>query len=344
MNDDQKIDLYRQSLLRAWGFRDYNDWPVKLNSVFHLFLEEFGEEFWSDLKYLEEEKKMSLQEISMMFNNPARIYRLIDFLIFGFRRKHRPLEFQRKMVLKLLSMVKALKYGSEFNEDGKNIIYNPEKVSQVASKLSKSRCNLEESALIHRFCGLLWAYTEAIFFRAHDLTKEIHGPYFLNEQYQNIIVKEYLNLRPQEIWPGAKLIPVSTIKIFKDYDPILKLSIDSLNHIYHLGGNYIPNIKNYYIEIDGKEGTAGDLNALIPVIAQVITENVSVVDRMSWNEKVLKYSEIFWYRKKTLREATGKSWQIPQVVREQIYSGSANPKRIERLSEEQVCRLAMITI
>ncbi len=48
MNDN--LEKYRRSLESAWGYNDYNDWPIKFNSIMHLFIKEFADEFVSDLE------------------------------------------------------------------------------------------------------------------------------------------------------------------------------------------------------------------------------------------------------------------------------------------------------
>lgn len=344
-NQQDRLKLYRESLGFAWGFVDYNDWPIKLNSAFHLFLEEFGEEFLEDLTFLEKEAGFSLKEIAEPFYNPARIYRIIDSVIYSMRRNRHSLQYQREITLKMLSMVKALKYGSEFNEDGRNIIYPPEKIHQLVDMvLANHTCSMDESRFIHRFCGLIWAYTESIFFRAHDATKEIHGPYYYNDNKQKLVIKEYLNLHPDMIWPEVTLLPCNTIKIVKNYNENIKIKIDALNHLYHEGGQPVSNLSNYYIEIDGKRVTIEDLKKLISVIEKTITEISNQIKQMSWHQKVMKYAEIFWFRKKPLRDARGLCWQVPAQVREQINNGEENPKRLDILGEEQVYRLAMLTI
>ena len=42
------LNKYKKSLKSAWGYNDYNDWPVKFNSIMHLFLEEFFDSFIKD--------------------------------------------------------------------------------------------------------------------------------------------------------------------------------------------------------------------------------------------------------------------------------------------------------
>lgn len=343
--DEERLSLYRNSLSLAWGFVDYNDWPVKLNSIFHLFLKEFGEEFIKDLRHLEEDHSLPLSDIARLFYNPARIFRLIDSVIYSMRRNRSPLCDQRKIVLKMLSMVNALKYGSEFNEDGRNIILDPEAAAQIVNNKLRGRvCTIEESRKLHRFCGIIWAYTETIFFRAHDVTKEIHGPYYHDKQNPNILVKEYLNLQPREIWPDFMLLPCSTIKIVMSYGENVNITIDALNHLYHKGESLVPNLKGYSIEIDGKEENIEKLQEIAEIIAHIIPDMTSAIDSMSWHEKVMKYGEIFWFRKKPLREKRGICWRLPEEVKQNIHAGEVNHRRINRLSEEQVYRLAKLTI
>jgi hypothetical protein len=342
--DEEKLAIYREVLGKAWDFVDYHDWPIKLNAAFHLFLEEFGDQFLADLHYLEEEEKKPLEEIARLFHNPARIFRLIEYTIYSLRRKRSPIQYQRQVALKLIAMVKALKHGSEFNEDGTNLIYEPEKVKQIYRDFLEGRsCTRENSQIIHRFCGVIWAYTESIFFRAHDVTKEIHGPYSLNNQ--NLVVKEYMNLNPYDIWPGVTLLPCHTVKIFKNYNHKIKINIDILNHLsLEKGVLPVPNLDSYYIEIDGREAPPDQLRELMEIIGNTISEITARIEQMSWHDLVMKYAEIFWYRKKPLRDARGLPWKPPEHLRETIYAGKPNPMRQTKLSKEQVQRLAQLTI
>ena len=343
--DEERLNLYRKSMALGFGFGDYNEWPIKLNAAFHLFLKEFGEEFLEDLKFLEEEKGLSLKNIAELFYNPSRFYRVIDQVVYSMRRNRLPLTYQRKIALKFLSMAKALKYGSAFNEDGCNIIYNPAVVTDIVdNQLESETLNLEGSKLIHRFCGIMWAYAESIFFRAHDVPKEIHGPYHYNENKQTFIVQEYLNLRPLEIWPDVPLLPCNTIKVFKGYNEKIKIRIDPLNHLYHEGGDLVSNLESYYIEVDGQREQVERLVQLMEIAGQTITRISIMINDMSWHERVQKYADIYWFRKKPLRDARRLCWKVPAHVRKNILAGKENLKRKRRLTDEESSRIAMITI
>lgn len=344
-SDEERLKLYRDSLAFAWGFVDYNDWPVKLNSIFHLFLEEFGSEFIEDLDYAENTLGLSLKEIGQKFYNPARIYRLIDSIIYSMRRKMVPLGKQREITLKLLDVVKSMKHGSEFNENGRNIILNPLQVEEIVElKFKGKECSVEDARLIHRFCGIMWAYTEAVFFRAHDVTKEIHGPYLTNSKHSNILVREYLNLNQTSLWPDMPLLPCNSIKIYMSYKGSINITIDALNHLYNKGGSFISSLKSFHVEVDGKETGPDKLTKMIKAVENTILAIPKKVEQLSWHDKVLKYGEIFWFRKKPLRELRQLPCELPDMVRKKILAGNTNPRRMHTLTEEQVVRLANLTI
>lgn len=341
-SQQERLNLYRQSLMKAWGCVDYNDWPIKLNAAFHLFLDDFSSEFLDDIDCLERERGLSLAEIARAMGNPARIYRIIDTSLYGLRHRRRPLEEQRATTLKLLDMIRALKHGSEFNENGVNEILPLETVKELDARIPPLSAG--ESRFIHQFCGVMWSYTESIFFRAHDVTKEIHGPYPLGDG-QTMVVKEYLNLRPTEIWGDIPLLPCDRIRIVKKYGPGLGLTIDALNHLYNeKGTNAVPYLLGTFMEVDDRVVDQEEGRELLERMQETIAFNAVQVDALTWHQKVEKYAEIFWFRKRPVRELRGLAWQVPENVRERIAAGTENPSRRDRLSAEQVCRLAKLTI
>lgn len=337
-----RVSRYRETIGRAWSHGDQNVWPVKLNASIHLFVKEFGEELLEDLAWLEAQG-LTLAEIARPFQNPARLYRIIDSTIYSMRRNRYPMAAQRAVVLKLLDMTSALKYGSEFNEDGRNVLYDPNRAAAVAASIVDP-VSAAESQLVHRFCGIMWAYTEAIFFRAHDVTKEIHGPYPCGDGGRQFIVKEYLNLRPVELWPHASLLPCQTIRIFKRYTDAVRIRIDALNHLYHDGGPLVPNLESCVVEVDGVRQPVSVLAPHLAAAHQTITEISRHVDAITWNERVLKYADIFWFRKRPVSDRRGRDWHVPAHVREAIMRGAENERRRTPLSDEASERLAMLTI
>jgi hypothetical protein len=341
----EQVTRYRQTIGSAWRHGDTNVWPVKLNAAIHLFLREFGEELLDDLEWLEG-RGLALAEVARPFYNPSRLYRIIDSVIYSMRRNRYPVAAQRALVLKLLAMTKSLKHGSEFNDGGCNFVYDPSTAEAVAkSKLNQpAALSLTDSKITHRFCALMWAYTECIFFRAHDVTKEIHGPYSVQNGQKQFIVKEYLNVRPLELWPNVPLLPVSTIKVYKQYSSNVRIRIDALNHLYHEGGQLVPSLEACAVEADGKPQDVAILSQWLPTLQATIVAITSHIESIGWNDRVLKYADIFWFRKKPLSDQRGRDWRVPLHVQNAIRRGSENVRRRTPLSDEASERLAMLTI
>lgn len=335
MNEENRnrLNLYKKSLESAWGYNDYNDWPIKVNSIMHLFLKEFASEIIEDIKQID------ANELLKLFGNPARIYRIIDPTIFGMKRMKLPLEFQREIVLKMLDYVKLMKAGSEFNEDGRNNILSKEQVEVLFEQYQFTKTDKQSAGTIQKFCGILWAYTESIFFRAHEVTKEIHGMYELGEG-KNLVIREYLNLQPYHLWDETvPFLKYQKIVIYTVYNAHLKLVIDSYNHLFLKEGNYKDDMIEYIILADGKRIDVEELNSLIADAMKTIMEIHRWVDVQDWRVIANKYADIYWYRKRPFREVLKKNYQVPDIVRENIANGLPDERRKHNLSEKEIGRL-----
>lgn len=323
------IVAYKNSLKKAWGYNDYNDWPIKFNSIMHLFLTEFSKEFINDLE--DGLAHFSRKKIAAQFNNPARIYRIIHSIIYGMKKQNYSIEQQRNVTNILLEMTADLKFGSAFNEDGHNII---EKDLNKINEYHYHKSNNQDAKKLHRFFGLMWAYTESIFFRAHDVTKEFHGLY--SDSKSKIMVREYYNLRPKELWGDIQFIDYSNLKIVAYYTNDLDITLDAYNHIYFHKGNYIDNMIKYYIEADNKEITLDGLIGQIENIEACIDTIHSWVSKSSPKMIVNRYADIYWFRKKPLADLLHKDWRVPCGVRKNIEKGDVDQRRLKRMTDREI--------
>ncbi len=48
MDEGLLLQKYRESLRVAWGYNDYNDWPIRVSSIMHLFTDVMSEQFLQD--------------------------------------------------------------------------------------------------------------------------------------------------------------------------------------------------------------------------------------------------------------------------------------------------------
>lgn len=343
MENEIRLAKYKESLRSAWGYNDYNDWPIKVNSIMHLFLKEFALECLEDIEEIER-RGIELKEVTALFNNPARLYRLIDPIIFGMKRSGIPLETQRNIVCKLLDMITLMKSGDEFNEEGKNIIMNQEELVSYLTNIDFSLVSQNDAVVIQKFCGMMWAYTESIFFRAHEVTKEIHGPYELEDGRQ-MIIREYLNLQPDFLWGDmVPFLKYKNITVTAVYDKELKVRLDSYNHLFLERGNYITSLISCNILGDGKTIDTSELSELLVTAERAIGTIHEWTSVQNWRVLANKYADIYWYRKSPFRQVLKKDITVPECVRAKIENGEPDPRRVNNLTDEAIERLINIVI
>lgn len=344
MNSDElRIQKYKESLKSAWGYNDYNDWPIKFNSIMHLFLKDFTSEFLDEINSIKE-IGVGDEIIMESFGNPARIYRLINPLIYGMKLMRYDLLEQRTKVAYLLKLVENMKAGTAYNEDGNNIILNKCELNNVLKNVHFISCRQNEAEELHRMFGLLWAYTEAIFFRAHDVTKEIHGLYDIEGSKSKLLIREYMNLSPQELWQNTPLLNCSKITIYTVYNDQLDVSIDAYNHLFFKKGNYINDLFKYAIVCDGVEISIETLKTFAGKMLDTIRVIHEWAAKADMGEKVCRYADIYWYRKKALCDILGKEAGVPPIVYQNILNGSPDGRWKNNLSDRQIDQLISLLI
>ena len=54
-----------------------------------------------------------------------------------------------------------------------------------------------DAHFLQQLCGALWAYSEALYFRVHDIPKSIHGPYELDKKETDafLLIRDYSEIK-----------------------------------------------------------------------------------------------------------------------------------------------------
>lgn len=333
MDDSIFLNKYRESLKVAWGYNDYSDWPIRISSIMHLFTDVFAEEFVQDLNFLWASDAESAIKIGRAFQYPGRIFRLIDVVLFGMRRKRISLREQHDFIVKMIKVAATLKSGDLFSEQGTNPL--------IEVHLPIPLDNIS-SVFVHRLQAALFAYTEATLFRGHDATKSVHGPYFGEDGCY--IIREYMNLKPDVLWDSADLLPIQQIRTVCHYNSEVKIRVDNFDHIYH-EGNLGRSMTGCVIEVDGDRiRSEQDIVTLTTNIITKARKIASLVDTWDWKKKTMQYAEIFWLRKLPLSQLCGRATTPPEKVFQQISEGSVSEIRQKCLSSEEVARLIHLVL
>lgn len=346
-NDKQILEQFKEAVLGIWLKDEQNTWPIEINSVVHLFIDLFFAELQSDIEQLKSQG-LSDKEIAELLHTAGRIFRLIMPCVQGMKAMGLPITQQREYILYLLSLVSCLKHGDLFNRDETNTVFSQEQFEQIAVETQKisiaSAAERKNSALVHKLCGVLWNYSETIYFRVHGFCREFHGPYSFLGSNDQVLIRDFKNLDAAELWwqyAHCITIPYNNIRVITTYQNI-SMSIDVYSNVsIATGASYISSLKSYCVEADGKLLSLEEIDNFITKLSKVVIAITMEIQHKDWRFLSEKYAEIFWFSKKELRNKLGLDWRIPDAVKERIQTGKLNT-RFQGLSHYHLKRMLEI--
>lgn len=308
----ERLSCFRESIIIPLANTDADKWPIRSGRISRLCLGEFSSEFFADIQCLREQH-MSWSSIAGLFSTPTHLWRMSHHLLNGLRLLSEPLEVQQQAMLTVLEMIAHLKYGDPFCSDGANIIWSPAQVADMVDELQP----LEEAStarLIHQLAGVLWAYAESLYFVAHELAVEIHGPYQVSGG-RLLLVRDFFELHPCPLWPSINsLVSHQTVRIMVLYKHV-DMHLDVYNNLYiDPGKRLLDEAVSYLVLIDGHTASLSQVQQLILAASKAIAAISNKVNAWSLEEIVCQYIHIFWWRKATLSQALQKDWRPPEEV------------------------------
>lgn len=286
--DKQLLICMKKCLKNVWAVDDKNNWPVKLNSISHLFAAELYKKIFESFNVLKK-RGYDFKMISSCFNSATSILRSMDVITRGFVLEGARIDERRTLICDLLKCAQNLKEGSIFNEDGHNILNTQSKIDEELQKLQVCS-GIEEALKIQKLCGLIRSYLEIIYFRAYDMAQEVHGPYETENGY--ILIREYRNMAPKNIWPEKKMIEYKTIKIVTEYMNESKVVLDPYNHLWHEGAPLYDSMTKYSLFVDDHQYTILKVDDIIHNFQDVIIQN-RMTDLNDWRYYAKKYARIY---------------------------------------------------
>ncbi|MCP5052810.1 MAG: hypothetical protein GY940_36920 [bacterium] len=334
------LDGFKRAIGDIWSRDGQNTWPIEINSIVHLFMGRFFDEFHNDMVQLEE-KGLRREEIAARLRTSARIIRLVMPCVLGMKDRKITMEEQRQHVMELLSLVKYLKSGDLFNRDGKNAVLSRPAFEQSVQPSQMASATRKESLMVHKLCGILWTYAETVCFKVHGLIREFHGPYSFPGGSEEILIRDFLCLNPVELWDRCEAVPYSNVRVVTAYEG-LDMTVDIYNNVtIKEGASYMGSLKSFYVEADGERLSMDQINRLSSTLSQAMIDIATGIEEMEWRQLAKKYAEIFWFSKKELRDELELDWRPPDVVNRQIEEGALN-ERLQSMSPKGLQRLIRI--
>lgn len=331
--EEELLKRYVEAVIIPRVNTDNIKYPIRDSRINHLFLKEYTKEFWDDLNELKK-KGYSYEDVGKLFRNPSRLMRMGHLLLKGAKLGDFSIEEQRNLILGLLKIVEKEKSGNMFNEDKRNIILDSNELSKLIDGLSFIKTDREKARLIQRLCGMLWAYSESPFFVAHDIGMEEHGLY--DYKGKKIMIRDFFNLRPVELWPECKEFPFNEIRIMCVYSKDFQIDFDVFANTYPNRGNVIEDLEEFYIEADGKPLETNEIDRILESSSKIMESISKKIESMSIVDMAKKYADVYWYRKRPLRDALNKPWAPPEQIYVLIENGEVKPDRKGKITADDI--------
>lgn len=333
--DAERLKKYVEAALIPRYNTDRRKYPIYAGRLGRLYLDVLSNELSNDIEEFID-KGHTIKDLANIFNNPTRIMRMTHTILAGMRMNNLPIEKQRRVILTLLDVVKAMKYGGEFCEDGRNLILSPREISDLLEKESFVQANKESSRLAQTLCGVLWAYAETLYFVCHGIAMEAHGPYGNpRNSSQVVLIRDFFNMRPIDLWQECERVPFENVRLIATHENV-DVWFDVFDNIYIRKGNLVESLRFFSVTGNGRSLSLDEIKELSNILNRTISSITGKVD--SWTEREIagKYMEIFWYQVKPLKEALGKNWRPPQIVLHRAADAEIPPPSDKRPTEDSL--------
>ncbi len=178
-----------------------------------------------------------------------------------------------------------------------------------------------------------------MYFVAHELSVEIHGPYKVLSGY-SLLVRDFFDLHPSPLWPSIdSLVSHQTVRVMIMYKH-LEAHLDVYNNLYiDSGKRLIDEACCCQVLIDGKTASLSQIQQLIQEASKAIKVISNEVNSWSLEQIAQQYIHIFWWRKAVISKALQKDWRpsekiLKRVVENNIPDPTAANPSLEALRRQ----------
>jgi hypothetical protein len=307
---------FRDTVVVPLSHTDPEKWPIRSGRVMSVVGGALAEEFMADVEALRAHG-WSRADIADCFGNPSRIWRFSHHLLQGLRSAGASRSAQRNTVLLLLDLIGEMKHGSPFLVNGANLWLQPAAAAELEAQLAgvgQSGDLMRLSQVAHRTAATLWSYAECLYFVAHEIGVEIHGPY-PSADGSVLLVRDYFRPDPVELWPEFdSFLEYTSLRMVTRYNAFSG-ELDVYNNLYLGATESLPaQTSSVLVLRDGEPLDLSDLEEIQRAASNMIATVVSEVDNWDLVTVSRRYAEIFWWRKRELALAARGQWRPSEEV------------------------------
>lgn len=341
-----KLDLYLDILVKVFQggtitAEEY--WPLKPAQIVAYFDEILTVDVYKKVQILKE-KNVSLKKVAPLFYNPLLIKNfLLNFVATGFKIADQvgtlktSFREREEFFNYLFDILGEMINGDILIEESKQIILDDKELNKIPWE-KFTELNYQDKMVIKRFQLALFSLVWALYFDTFYYTGfNLHGSYPVQSKIlgenTSLVINEYFNLKPLDIWDIVKDLPFNSVRIYNIYKDIdWKINFFGReNPSINLGINLVASL----VEIDGKIiDNLEDLKKLAEFIFKLTEDQTNFVNNLSDLKKVKKGAEIAYFGFRKLFEYFSEDWKSLEVV--DMVIDKFGDEFIKKLSEAPV--------
>ena len=317
-----RIDRYLDALMKTMSKMDpLSFWPIQVEEIAAYFTDLEAEDLQKKMNLLQG-KDMSLKETAKLFLTPSFIREILPDLIVGSKFAKLSREDRTRLPERFFDLLEEMNYGDIFCKNGKNLILSKEEVSNLLESTPwVKHAELKDTQKIHRLSASLLSLMWTLYFYPWpNMGFEIHGPYDVSDILEKdyvLLIRDFFNPRPIDLWSQVDEFSISQVKLLTLYQDV-DINIDIFDHMTY-NADLASSTRAFAIYLNGEIfdnlGELDNLNQEILLKSSAISE---VVERMTTEEKVLKFIDVRYYGLRELRGYFGEDWRKPVKVKERI--------------------------
>lgn len=302
--------LYTPYGLLFWG----KEWAGKL----HLLITKF------------DQLKVSDKEVAPLFMASSRIGQSL-WRLDALKQSDLEIPERLHVIEKLLDWLGIYRGSNIFCEDGKNIIWDTQKLQEETAGLrfTQLRKDKEAKSLVCSLGSTLWLYCELLYWTNHPFGHSFHGPYKTPEG--DLIVRNYFDLKP-EIWPFTKELNFSQLELFEVYRNA-DLKFDFFERGIRTQKPYRERLVDAAAKINGKVIGVEELQSAYESVKQTMAIGTAAFQALNQQGIIAKHAEMWFYILKPLAGFVGENWQLTSEVHSNIWDQDRF-KRLNRVWKE----------
>lgn len=295
-------------------------WPLSVITINQIHRKFFPNELYTTIKALEKKGLRDKEICSLLWGPTALTYLLyLPTSALGRQTSTEPLfdgcsaAESRAFIEKVIDYIALIRKGDPYCRDHKNILLTERDVEKelAMQRFFEVSENPELASIVHTINAVLFNYCLLIHVGGRGFSQEYHGPYGLGNG-KSLLIRDYFNLKPSEVWPFAAALPFDTFSVFEIYQDV-DIRLDLFNHYWH-SKPPAQSLSTFALSTDGRALTASEIQELFESCKEVMKEGILAVRRFSAEEWITKMIEMRYHWLKPAKTISGKNWKPPSDV------------------------------